>query len=141
MSGRQSVSSVLKAGSVTHSPNPTVVTKMMPYQYGPRNKTFYYLLEAIFNLKCDVIYITHETEKYVDNVATGIQPAWKDWGGKLEQEIHCSKRKVKGEIHFVAELIGSRTNGNLVGTRWTIRQGTPPNIVWNGIPELQEGKI
>lgn len=123
------------------NPNPTVVTKMMPFQYGARNKTFYHLLEAVFNLKCDVIFITHETEKFVDNVATGVQPAWKDWGGKLEQEIHCSKRKVKGEIHFVAELVGSRTNGNLVGTRWTIRQGTPPNIVWNGIPELQEGKI
>ena len=82
------------------NPNPTVVTKMMPYQYGARNKTFYYLLEAIFNLNCDQIYITHETEKYVDNVAIGIQPAWKDWGGKLEQEIHCSKRKVKGEIHY-----------------------------------------
>jgi hypothetical protein len=123
------------------NPNPTVVSKMMPFQYGARNKTFYHLLEAIFQLKCDVIYITHEAEKYVDNTPAGIKPAWKDWGGKLEQEIHCSKRKVKGEIHFVAELIGSRTNGNKVGTRWTVREGTPPNIVWNGIPDLQEGKI
>jgi len=91
--------------------------------------------------KCIYKVNPHEAEKYVDNTPAGIKPAWKDWGGKLEQEIHCSKRKVKGEIHFVAELIGSRTNGNKVGTRWTIREGTPPNIVWNGIPDLQEGKI
>jgi hypothetical protein len=123
------------------NPNPTVVTKMMPYQYGPRNKTFYHLLEAIYQLKCDVIYITHETEKYVDNNPVGMKPNWRDWGGKLEQEIHCLRRKVKGEVHFVAELVGSRTNGNLVGTNWTIREGNPPNIVWNGIPELREGKI
>lgn len=123
------------------NPNPTTVTKMMPFQYGARNKTFYHLLEAVYNLKCDIIYITHETEKYVDNNPVGIQPAWKDWGGKLEQEIHCSRRNIKGEIHYIAELVGSRTNGNLVGTRWTIREGNPPNIKWNGIKELQEGNI
>ena len=82
-----------------------------------------------------------ETEKYVDNNPVGMKPNWRDWGGKLEQEIHCLRRKVKGEVHFVAELVGSRTNGNLVGTNWTIREGNPPNIVWNGIPELREGKI
>tara|TARA_R100000406_G_scaffold72144_4_gene52485 strand:+ start:6055 stop:6888 length:834 start_codon:yes stop_codon:yes gene_type:complete len=123
------------------NPNPTEVTKMMPYQYGSRNKTFYFLLEAIFNLRCDIIYITHETEKYVDNVPVGVQPAWRDWGGKLEQEIYCEKKRIKGDIVFNAQLIGSRTNGNLVGKTWTIREGQPPNIVWNGIPELQEGKI
>ena len=123
------------------NPNPTVVTKMMPYQYGPRNKTFYHLLETIYHLDCDVIYITHETEKYQDNSPVGMIPAWRDWGGKLEQEIHCSRKKVKGETHFLAELVGSRTNGNLVGKVWTIRSGSPPNIVWNGIPELKEGKI
>ena len=123
------------------NPNPTEVTKMMPYQYGSRNKTFYFLLEAIFNLRCDIIYITHETEKYVDNVPVGVQPAWRDWGGKLEQEIYCEKKRIKGDIVFNAQLVGSRTNGNLVGKTWTIREGQPPNIVWNGIPELQEGKI
>ena len=85
--------------------------------------------------------IIQQIEKYVDNTPTGVQPAWKDWGGKLEQEIHCSKKKVKGQIHFIAELVGSRTNGNLVGTRWTVREGTPPNIVWNGVSELKEGNI
>lgn len=123
------------------NPNPTVVTKMMPYQYGPRNKTFYHLLNSVYNLKCDVIYITHETEKYVDNTPVGIVPHWRDWGGKLEQEIHCSRKKIKGETHFIAELVGSRTNGNLVGTSWTIREGNPPNIKWNGIEELRERKI
>ena len=123
------------------NPNPTVVTKMMPFQYGARNKTFYHLLEAIYNLDCDIIYITHEIEKYVDNTPTGVQPAWKDWGGKLEQEIHCFRKKVKGEIQYIAELIGSRTNGNKVGTRWVIREGQPPNIVWNGIPDLREGNV
>tara|TARA_R110000737_G_scaffold261654_1_gene269772 strand:- start:886 stop:1659 length:774 start_codon:yes stop_codon:yes gene_type:complete len=123
------------------NPNPRVVTKIMPFMYGARNKTFYFLLEAIYQLSCDIIYITHETEKYVDNSPVGVQPAWKDWGGKLEQEIYCSKKKVKGELHFNAELIGSRTNGNLVGTKWTVREGTPPNIQWNGVPELREGKI
>ena len=44
-------------------------------------------------------------------------------------------------MHYLAELVGSRTNGNLVGKTWTVRQGTPPNIVWNGIPELREGKV
>ena len=121
------------------NPNPTEVTKMMPYQYGSRNKTFYFLLEAIFNLRCDIIYITHETEKYDDNVPVGVQPAWRDWGGKLE--IYCEKKRIKGDIVFNAQLVGSRTNGNLVGKTWTIREGQPPNIVWNGIPELQEGKI
>ena len=62
------------------NPNPRVVTKIMPFQYGNRNKTFYFLLEAIYQLNCDVIYITHETEKYVDNTPVGVQPAWKDWG-------------------------------------------------------------
>ncbi len=123
------------------NPNPRVVTKIMPFQYGNRNKTFYFLLEVIYQLNCDVIYITHETEKYIDNSPVGVQPAWKDWGGKLEQEIYCSKKKVKNELHFFAELIGSRTNGNLVGKKWTVREGTPPNIQWNGIPELREGKI
>lgn len=123
------------------NPNPRVVTKVMPYMYGARNKTFYHLLEAIYNLDCDVIYITHETERYIDNSPVGVQPAWKDWGGKLEQELHCYRKNVKGEIHYIAELVGSRTNGNLVGTRFVTREGTPPNIVWNGIPELQEGKI
>ena len=123
------------------NPNPTIVTKMMPYQYGPRNKTFYHLLEAIYNLDCDVIYITHEMERYVDNAPVGVQPAWKDWGGKLEQEIHCYRKKLKGQILYQAELVGSRTNGNLVGKVWTVREGSPPNIKWNGIIELQEGKI
>ena len=113
----------------------------MPFQYGARNKTFEALMVSIYRLKCDVIYITHESEKYVDNVPVGVQPAWRDWGGKLEQEIHCTRKNVKGEMHYVAQLIGSRTNGNLVGTRWTVREGTPPNVVWNGISELREGKI
>jgi len=123
------------------NPNPTVVTKMMPYQYGPRNKTFYHLLESIYHLNCDVIYITHETEKYQDNSPVGMIPAWRDWGGKLEQEIYCSRKKVKGETHYLAELVGSRTNGNLVGTTWTLRSGSPPKIIWDGLPELREGKI
>ena len=123
------------------NPDPTKVTKIMPFQYGARNKTFEALMVSIYRLKCDVIYITHEAEKYVDNVPVGVQPAWRDWGGKLEQEIHCTRKNVKGEMHYVAQLVGSRTNGNLVGTRWTVREGTPPNVVWNGIPELREGKI
>ena len=123
------------------NPNPRVVTKIMPFQYGNRNKAFYYLLDTIYNLECDVIFITHDTEKYVDNVPVGVQPMWKDWGGKLEQEIYCSKKKVKGELHFFAELLGSITNGKLVGSKWTTRQGTPPNITWNGLKELREGAI
>lgn len=123
------------------NPNPRVVTKVMPYQYGARNNIFYHLLETIYHLGCDVIYITHEIEKYQDNSPVGMMPNWKDWGGKLEQEIYCSKKKIKGEMHYHAELLGSRTNGNLAGTVWTIRSGTPPNIVWDGISELQEGKI
>ena len=123
------------------NPNPRVVTKIMPFQYGNRNKAFYYLLDTIYNLECDVIFITHETEKYMDNVPVGTQPMWKDWGGKLEQEIYCSKKKVKGELHFFAELLGSRTNGKLVGSKWTTRQGTPPNITWSGLKELREGTI
>ena len=123
------------------NPDPTKVTKIMPFQYGARNKTFEALMVSIYRLKCDVIYITHESEKYVDNVPVGVQPAWRDWGGKLEQEIHCYRKKVKGEIHYIAELVGSRTNGNLVGTQFTTRQGTPPNIIWNGIPELRKNKI
>ena len=123
------------------NPNPRVVTKIMPVQYGNRNKLFYYLLETIYNLNCDCIFITHETERYLDNVAVGMIPMWKEWGGKLEQEIYCSKKKVKGEVHFFAELMGSRTNGKLVGSKWTVRQGTPPNITWNGIKELREGTI
>lgn len=123
------------------NPNPTIVTKVMPFQYGARNKTFYHLLESIYLLDCDVVYITHETEKYQDNSPVGMIPAWKDWGGKLEQEIHCSRKKIKGEMHYLAELVGSRTNGNLVGTTWTTREGTPPNVVWNGVPELREGKV
>ena len=123
------------------NPNPRVVTKVMPYQYGARNNLFYHLLETIYQLGCDVIYITHETEKYQDNSPVGMMPAWKDWGGKLEQEIRCSRKNVKGEMQYHAELLGSRTNGNLAGTIWTVRQGTPPNIVWNGVPELKEGNI
>ena len=123
------------------NPNPRVVTKVMPYQYGARNNIFYHLLETIYQLNCDVIYITHETEKYLDNSPVGMMPNWKDWGGKLEQEIYCTRKKVKGQTHFIAELVGSRTNGNLVGKSWTVREGNPPNIKWNGIPELQEGKI
>ena len=48
---------------------------------------------------------------------------------------------IKGELQFFAELIGSRTNGKLVGSKWTVRQGTPPNITWNGVKELREGTI
>ena len=120
------------------NPNPRVVTKMMPWQYGSRNKTFDFLMEAVYQLDCDVIYITHETEKYQDNSPVGMVPAWRNWGGKFEQEIRCSKKRIKGETHFLAELIGSRTNGNLVGKVWTIREGTPPKIIWNGVPELRE---
>jgi len=123
------------------NPNPTLVTKVMPFQYGARNKTFYHLLDSIYLLDCDIVYITHETEKYHDGTPVGMIANWKDWGGKLEQEIHCSRKKIKGELHYLAELVGSRTNGNLVGKTWTVRQGTPPNIVWNGIPELREGKV
>lgn len=123
------------------NPNPRVVTKIMPFMYGARNKTFYFLMEAVFQLNCDVIYITHETEKYQDNSPVGMIPAWKDWGGKLEQEIHCSRKKIKGEMHYLAELLGSRTNGNLVGKVWTIRSGAAPKVVWDGVPELKEGKI
>lgn len=131
----------LEACMLKVNPNPRVVTKIMPFMYGSRNKTFYFLLEAIYQLNCDVIYITHEIEKYVEGTPVGVQPQWKDWGGKLEQEIYCCKKKVKGELHFHAELIGSRTNGNLVGTKWTVREGTPPKIQWNGVSELREGKI
>tara|TARA_R100001509_G_scaffold100910_2_gene59013 strand:- start:780 stop:1541 length:762 start_codon:yes stop_codon:yes gene_type:complete len=123
------------------NPNPRVVTKIMPYMYGNRNKAFYYLLNTIYNLECDVIFITHETEKYMDGVPVGMQPMWKEWGGKLEQEIYCSKKMIKGQLHFFAELLGSRTNGKLVGSKWTTRQGTPPNITWNGLKELKEGTI
>ena len=83
------------------NPNPRVVTKIMPFQYGNRNKAFYYLLDTIYNLECDVIFITHDTEKYMDNVPVGVQPMWKDWGGKLEQEIYCSKKMIKGRITFL----------------------------------------
>lgn len=123
------------------NPNPTVVTKIMPFQYGARNKTFEHLMMAIYRLPCDVIYITHETEKYVDNSPVGVVANWRDWGGKLEQEIHCYRKKFKNELQYVAELVGSRTNGNLVGTKFVIREGEPPNIKWNGVPELRERKI
>jgi hypothetical protein len=123
------------------NPNPRVVTKIMPFQYGNRNKTFDTLMRMIFNMNCDVVYITHEAEKYIDNIAVGVRPVWRNWGGMLEQEIYCSKKKVKNELHFTAELMASRTNGNLVGKKWTVREGTPPNIQWNGVPELREGKI
>ena len=123
------------------NPNPKVVTRVMPFQYGARTKFFNFLMEAIYELKCDIIYITHEMEKYIDGNPVGVQAKWGIWGGKLEQEIYCSKKKVKNELHFTAELMGSRTNGNLVGKKWTVREGTPPNIQWNGIPELREGKI
>jgi len=123
------------------NPNPRVVTKMMPYMYGNRNKAFYFLLNAVYQLKCDIIFITHETEKYLDNSPVGVIPNWRDWGGKLEQEIHCTKKRKNGEMVFSAELIGSRTNGNLVGTTWAVRNGRAPNIKWNGIKELREGNI
>lgn len=124
------------------NPNPRITTRIPAWQYGNRNNLFYHLLNTIFNLDCDVIFITHEADKYEDNVATGrVEPVWKEWGGKLEQEIYCHAKKIKGEIHYIAELVGSRTNGNLVGTRWTVREGNPPNIKWNGIKELREGNI
>jgi len=121
--------------------DPTKVTKVMPWQYGERNKTFQFMMESVYSLDCDVIYITHEKEQYIDNTVVGFIPAWQDWGGKLEQEIRCYSREDKGEIKYLAKLIGSRTNGNLVGTIWTTREGKPPNVVWNGITELREGKI
>jgi hypothetical protein len=123
------------------NPNPKIVAKMMPYMYGARNKVFYFLMDAIYQLDCDIIYITHETEKYVDNSPVGMIPAWRDWGGKLEQEIHCSKKRIKNQIIYKAELVGSRTKGNLVGTIWVVREGAAPDIKWNGIPELREGNI
>ena len=112
---------------VEGKPNPRVVTKIMPFGMVIETRLSI-ITRAIYNLECDVIFITHETEKYMDNVPVGMQPMWKEWGGKLEQEIYCSKKMIKGELHFFAELIGSRTNGKLVGSKWTIRQGTPPNI-------------
>jgi len=136
------VDSWLTACLLKVNPDPTKVTKMMPWQYGERNKAFNHLLNMILLLKCDVIFITHELEKYEDNSPVGMQPVWgKELGGKLEQEIHSYRKRIKGEIHYIAELVGSRTRGNLVGTKFTTRQGAPPNIVWNGIPELREGKI
>ena len=121
--------------------DPTKVTKVMPWQYGERNKTFNFMLEAIYSLDCDVIYITHEKEQYIDNTVVGFIPNWQDWGGKLEQEIRCYSREEKGEIKYFAKLIGSRTNGNIVGKVWTTREGKPPNVVWHGIKKLQEGGI
>lgn len=123
------------------NPDPTKVAKLMPWQYGERNKTFFFLMEAIYALDCDVIYITHKTENYLDGNVVGYVPVWKNWGGKLEQEIKTSRKTVKGEVQYIATLIGSRTNGNLVGTSWVVRDGKPPNVVWHGIPELREGDI
>jgi len=123
------------------NPNPLVVTQLMPWQYGERNKTFNFMLEAVYSLPCDVIYITHKKERYLNNAVVGYDPVWKDWGGKLEQEISFSAQESKGEIKYVAKLLASRTNGNLVGTIWTVREGKPPNTVWHGIPELREGNI
>ncbi len=121
--------------------DPTKVTKVMPWQYGERNKTFNFMMEAVYSLDCDVIYITHEKEQYIDNTVVGFIPAWQDWGGKLEQEIRCYSREDKGELKYFAKLIGSRTKGNLVGTTWTTRDGKPPNVVWHGITELRDGAI
>ncbi|MAL11603.1 MAG: hypothetical protein CMF74_18315 [Maricaulis sp.] len=121
--------------------DPTKVTKVMPWQYGERNKTFNFMMEAVYSLNCDVIYITHEKEQYIDNTVVGFVPAWQDWGGKLEQEIRCYSREDKGELKYFAKLIGSRTKGNLVGTTWTTRDGKPPNVVWHGITELRDGAI
>jgi|TARA_R110000824_G_scaffold283693_2_gene472047 hypothetical protein len=123
------------------NPNPRKVTKMMPYQYGERNKVFFFLMKAIYNLNCDVIYITHAAEQYVDNTVVGFIPVWKNWGAILEQEIRCYNRKKGKELKYFAELMGSRTNGSLVGKVWTTREGVPPNIVWNGVPELRERNI
>ena len=80
-------------------------------------------------------------KQYVDNAVVGFVLVWKNWGAILEQEIRCYKRKKGKEVKFFAELIGSRTNGQLVGKVWTTREGVAPNIVWNGIPELRERKI
>ena len=123
------------------NPNPRTVTKIMPWQYGERNKTFAFLMEAIYSLDCDVIYITHETDEYMNDTAVGKIPAWKDWGGKLEQEIRCWSTTKKQELKFHAQLIASRTNGDLVGKIWITRDGKAPDVVWHGIPELREGNI
>jgi hypothetical protein len=123
------------------NPDPTKVAKLMPWQYGERNKTFFFLMEAIYSLECDVVYITHKSEDYLNGQVVGYSPVWKNWGGKLEQEIRCDRKEIKGEVKYTAKLIGSRTNGNLVGTTWNVREGRPPNVVWNGIPELREAKI
>tara|TARA_B100001250_G_scaffold414588_1_gene454206 strand:- start:4135 stop:4971 length:837 start_codon:yes stop_codon:yes gene_type:complete len=123
------------------NPDPTKVTKIMPWQYGERNKTFSFLMEAVYSLECDVIYITHETDSYINDVATGKIPAWKNWGGKLEQEIRTWRTIKKGEVKFHAQLVASRTNGSLVGKTWITRDGKAPDVVWHGIPELREGNI
>ena len=123
------------------NPDPTKVTKIMPWQYGERNKTFAFLMEAVYSLECDVIYITHETDSYINDVATGKIPAWKNWGGKLEQEIRTWRTIKKGEVKFHAQLIASRTNGSLVGKTWITRDGKAPDVVWHGIPELREGNV
>ena len=123
------------------NPDPRKVSRMQPWKYGERNKVFYFLMKAIYNLNCDVIYVSHATEVYLDNSVVGYAPAWRDWSGMLEQEIRCYSRKKGKETKCYGELIGSRTNGSLVGTIWTIKEGVPPNIVWNGIPELRERKI
>ena len=123
-----------KCASGTTPPNASV------YNVG-RNKTFAFLMEAIYSLDCDVIYITHETDEYMNDTAVGKIPAWKDWGGKLEQEIRCWSTTKKQELKFHAQLIASRTNGDLVGKIWITRDGKAPDVVWHGIPELREGNI
>ena len=116
-----------------------------PTQYGARNIDHNELFISTLRLQCDKVFITHLKPTFQDfnnPTVTGFVPNWnKDVPDKMIQMLSIKDEGAGNNTKYIAKLLASKTNPNLVGKTWTFFESNSKEAKWTGIPEIQNREI
>ena len=116
-----------------------------PTAYGARNIDHNEVFISALRLQCDKVFITHLKPTFQDfnnPTVTGFVPNWnKDVPDKMIQMLSIKDEGTGNNTKYIAKLLASKTNPNLVGKTWTFFESNSKEAKWNGIPEIQNREI
>ena len=124
---------------------PTDSVKVNPLDWKIRNRVYNRLMDLVLKLEVNRFLITHMKPVYGDGIMNptpiGWEPDWlKQTPARFNQMIHIDKEQKEGATNYVAQLVASKTNSDLVGKKWLFFTTNGDNT-WESITEIQQGTI
>lgn len=116
-----------------------------PTQYGARNVDHDEIFRNALMIEADKVFITHLKPLFSDHMnptPTGFVPNWnKDVPDRMHQMIKISDESLGKNVKYVARLLASKTNPDMVGKTWTVFESDGKKSKWNGIPEMRNREV